>query len=127
MDKQSPKIVEDVQADQVAAKQSTELQAMIEQMRDSQDAINVADAAPAVEVEVDGKTVRHLNIRLSSQETRRVMSLPVEERARMATQILKERRIASHIRHNVEREQATAQRARKKARKAKSKARRRNR
>ncbi len=114
MDKQSPKVVEDVQA-------------MIERMRDTQDAINVANAAPAVEVEVDGKTVKHLNIRLSSQETRRVMSLPVEERARMATQILKERRIASHIRHNVEREQATAQRARKKVRKAKAKARRRNR
>ncbi len=125
MDKQ-PKIVEDVQATP-AAKQSTQLQALVEQMQEAQGAINVADAAPAVEVEVDGKTVKHLNIRLSSHETLRVMSLPVEERARMATQILKERRIASDIRKDVEREQAVAQRARKKARKAKAKARRRNR
>lgn len=123
----TPKIVDDVKAIQLAAKQSTEMQALVDKMQDTQDAINVADAAPAVEVVVDGKTVKHLNIRLSSHETRRVMSLPVEDRARMATQILKERRIASDIRHHAEREQADAQRARKKARKAKAKARRRNR
>ncbi len=126
MDNQ-PKIVEDVEASS-PAEQSDQLKDMIKSMADAQDAINVANAAPAVEIEdEDGKPVKHLNVRLSTHETRRVMSLPVEMRARMATQILKERRLASGIRKKVLGELAVVKRNAKAKRKARAKARRRNR
>lgn len=125
MDKQ-PKIVEEVETP-TPAQQSDQLKALVATMADSQDAINVANAAEPIELEIDGQTVAHLNIRLSPSETRRVMSMPIEARSIMATQILKERRLATDIRKEVERERAIVKYAAKQKRKARDKAKRRNR
>ncbi len=126
MDKQPPKIVDDVEPS-TPTEHSDQLKSLIATMEDTQDAINVAEAAEPIEVEVDGQKVKHLNIRLSPNETRRVMSLPAEARSAMATQILKERRLAAVIRKEVEREQAIASYKRKAKRKARDKAKRKNR
>ncbi len=51
-----------------------------------------ADAAPSIVVKdpATGKMVRSLKVKLTAEETQRVMALPPEERARMATDILME-------------------------------------
>ena len=62
-------------------------------VREVQEAREVAEAAPAVTA-VDpssGREVKHLHVRLSPADTRRVMSLPPEERAAMAEVVLAKR------------------------------------
>ena len=113
--------------DTTEPKISPQMQALVDQVEQAKVAMEVANDAPAVEIEMDGKPVKHLHIRLSSHETLRVMALPLEERAKMATHILKERRLASHLRSLNDKATAVAKRGRKTKRKAKAKARRPNR
>ncbi len=122
MDKSAPKVVTEDELNP-----SPQLQAVIEKMADAKEAMDVANAAVPIEVDLDGKKVKSLNVRLSVSETKRVMSLPPERRAEMATQILKERRVATAIRKEVEREQRKARKALQKRRKVNRQARRKNR
>ncbi len=89
-----PKVVEET-----APKPSPELEALIAEVQAVADAKVVADnAEPIVVHDAAGKEVRHLNMKLSALETVRVMSMPLEERANMATMILVERRIRANAR-----------------------------
>ena len=121
MDKQTPEVVDE------APEMTPQMQALLESVREANGAMQLANDAPAVEIEVDGKKVKHLNIRLSSKETLRVMSLPSEARSAMATHILKERKLASQLRRDDARATAGVKRKTKTKRKAQAKARRRNR
>ncbi len=79
------------------------LQKLRDALDEVQNAKAVADAAQSVTIIDDqGNEVKHLKVRLNAAETVRVMSLPLEQRAAMATKILKERRMFAQARREVE-------------------------
>lgn len=122
MDQNTPKIV---RAGELVP--TPEMEALIAEVERSKHAMELANAAPSIEVNVGGKVVKHLNVRLSTRETQRVMSLPDDLRAKMATQILLERQLASQLRRADDKEKAIVRRETKRKRKAQANARRRNR
>lgn len=104
------------------------MEALIAEVENSKQAVEVANAAESVVVEMDdGEVVRSLNVRLSPTETKRVMSLPPAARAAMAERILKERSIRHQVARDMDRDVRQARRRRKVERKRRNKSKRRNR
>lgn len=118
-----PKVV-----DEPTAKPSPALEALIAEVQQVVDAKEVADnAEPVVITDDSGKEVRHLNLKLSAVETMRIMALPPEDRAVMATHILKERRLAAFIKKVKTKDEQAHTRKRKAERRRKNKNKRRSR
>lgn len=116
----TPKVVEDAPATHKVVERSSELEALVaevERMAEAQDVANAAE--PVVITDDAGNEVRSLNLKLSAVETMRVMAMPPAERAKMATHILKERRLAAEARREQERAKAAHTSARKKERRRK--------
>lgn len=91
-------------------------------------AVAVADTAEPIVITDDaGKDVEHLHVKLSVEETIRVMGLPKAERRRMAETILRERRIAQLGREIGRRAEADRKRKRKSQRNRVNVSRRKNR
>lgn len=93
------------------------------------DAVNLANAADPIEVvhPTNGKTVRHLNLRLSPAQTKRVMAMPAAQRAAMAEAILAERADAKRERETKEATEDAQRKSRRAKGKRAKRARRRNR
>ena len=101
------------------------LRKLKDEMLAFQEARNIADGAESIEVinPVTGEPVRHLHMRLSAADTKRVMSMPPEQRAAMTEAILAERAALKFQKRD---EEAKLKKVRK-DRKRKAKARRKNR
>lgn len=98
---------------------------LIAKVQEAKDAMDIANAAPATTItDEDGKEVKHLHVRLSPAETKRVMSMPVEQRAQIAELILKERRLAAGVKKTVDKLKRAERREAKRKRKARSSGRR---
>lgn len=86
------------------------------------DAMKTANAADPITVPdpTTGKPVRNLKLRLSAKQTKEIMSLPKEQRAAMAEQILRERAEVKFKREKVDASVRVSRLARKaKAKRAK--------
>lgn len=101
---------------------------LVAKVQEAKDAMDLANAAEPVTItDDDGNEVTSLKVVLTPAETMRVMALPVDQRAAMAENILRERAAAKAIRKTVGKLEAAEKRESKKKRKAQAKARRRNR
>lgn len=121
MDEPTPKLLP-------AFKPTPQMQALMKKVEDAKEAIQIAEAAePVVVHDENGKEVHSLKVRLTAQETRRVMSLPLEQRSAMATRILQERRLAANARKALAKAEQTYTRERKAERRRKKKNKRRGR
>lgn len=118
-----PKVVDDT----VEQETNPALQALLDEVSLSKRAMEMAKAAPSIEVTVDGKVYTHLQVKLTPAETIRVLALPEEERATMAESILRERFIATWARKAVAHTERKITLDRKRAKRRKNKSKRRNR